>query len=202
MVKPTKAKQAAPKPPATTATPAAQRSAGLMATSALLNAAAVIQPLQKNLAGEDATADGILLALEAKLKGVQAGDMTAIESMLLSQATSLQTIYASLARRATSQEYLKQYQTYLTLALKAQAQSRATLEALIELKQPRHMATFVKQANIAHGHQQVNNATSSPAESLPAEPSKLLEAPQHEDQGHSAPRRVADPVAVGGAGSG
>ena len=42
------------------------------------------------------------------------------------------------------------------LALKAQAQSRATISALVDLKHPRQ-ATFVKQANIAHGPQQVNN---------------------------------------------
>lgn len=44
----------------------------------------------------------------------------------------------------------------LRLALKAQAQSRATVEALAEVKNPRSVA-FVKQANIAHGHQQVDN---------------------------------------------
>ena len=44
------------------------------------------------------------------------------------------------------------------LALKAQAQSRATISALVDLKHPRQ-AMFVKQANIAHGPQQVNNGT-------------------------------------------
>ena len=40
---------------------------------------------------------------------------------------TLETIFTSLARRATSQEYLKQFQAYLGMALKAQAQCRATL---------------------------------------------------------------------------
>ena len=44
------------------------------------------------------------------------------------------------------------------MALKAQAQIRATNSALVDLKYPRQ-ATFVKQANIAHGPQQVNNGT-------------------------------------------
>ena len=39
---------------------------------------------------------------------------------------------------------------------KRQAQCRATLEALAEIKNPRPVA-FVKQANISGGHQQVNN---------------------------------------------
>jgi hypothetical protein len=44
----------------------------------------------------------------------------------------------------------------MRFALKAQNQSRATLQALIQLKQP-SQTTFVRQANIAQGHQQVNN---------------------------------------------
>ena len=52
--------------------------------------------------------------------------------------------------------YLATTESYLRLALKAQAQSRATVEALAEMKNP-HPVSFVKQANIAHGNQQVNN---------------------------------------------
>ena len=44
------------------------------------------------------------------------------------------------------------------MALNAQAQSRATISELVDLKYPRQ-ATFVKQSNIANGPQQVNNAT-------------------------------------------
>ena len=48
-------------------------------------------------------------------------------------------------------------EAFMGLAFKAQAQSRATISALVELKYPRQ-ATFVKQANIAHEPQQVINA--------------------------------------------
>lgn len=48
------------------------------------------------------------------------------------------------------------YQTVMKLALKAQNQSRATLHTLMQRHQPKQTA-FIKQANIAHGHQQVNN---------------------------------------------
>lgn len=137
-----------------------QQRSGINATSGLFNGTGVMAAFQKNLAGEGATPDAIFMALNEKLDLVKAGDLTPVESMLFSQASALQTIFASLARRTTQQEYLKQYETYLTLALKAQAQSRATLEALIELKQPRHAPTFVKQANIANGPQQVNNGAS------------------------------------------
>ena len=159
------------------------RSSGIMAASPIFNATGVMASLQKNLAGEKASSDSLMLAVDEQVARVQAGDMSEVEGMLLSQALSLQTIYASLARRATSQEYLKQYQTYFTLALKAQAQSRATLEALIELKHPRHPATFVRQANIAHGPQQVNQHMyapmqahkRAPAGDLQPEPNRLLE---------------------------
>ncbi|HEY2023963.1 MAG TPA: hypothetical protein VGH68_22910, partial [Paraburkholderia sp.] len=47
--------------------------------------------------------------------------------------------HGQLARKATHCEYLNQMQAHLSLALKAQAQSRATLEALAEIKNPRRL---------------------------------------------------------------
>jgi hypothetical protein len=43
-----------------------------------------------------------------------------------------------------------------------QAQCRAVLQTLFEMKNP-HPVAFVKQANIANGPQQVNNEVSAPA---------------------------------------
>ena len=94
--------------------------------------------------------------LKTKVEKVQSGDMTAMEAMLVGQAHSLQTIFVSLARKASNQEYLKNYGMFMSLALKAQSQSRATIQALVELKYPKQ-TNFVKQANIANGHQQINN---------------------------------------------
>lgn len=148
--------------------------AGHLAANAPMNAAAVMEPLQKNLLGEKATASALMMATQAEVERVKSGDLTGIEAMLVSQALSLQTVFSSLARKAIAQEYLQHYQTHMNLALRAQAQSRATLEALIELKQPRHAATFVKQANIAHGHQQVNNGVTS-ADPSPAQEPEVLE---------------------------
>jgi hypothetical protein len=99
--------------------------------------------------------------LHDRVTEVQAGDMKPIEAMLFSQALTLQTIFTNLARRAATQEYLKQFETHLVLALKAQAQCRATLTALAEIKNPRPVS-FVKQANIANGPQQVNNGAAKP----------------------------------------
>lgn len=54
------------------------------------------------------------------------------------------------------QQYQRNLEAFLGLALKAQAQSRATILTLVDLKYPRQVA-FVKQANIANGAQQMNN---------------------------------------------
>ena len=50
---------------------------------------------------------------------------------------------------------LRRSQSYLRLAPKSQAQCRATLETLAEIKNPPTL--FAQQANVAHGPQQVNN---------------------------------------------
>lgn len=121
--------------------------------------------------------------LGEQTKTVQDGNMRSIEGMLYRQAKTLETMFTNLARRAESQEHLKQFQTHLTLALKAQAQCRATLEALAEIKNPRPVQ-FVKQANMTTGPQQVNNACAgapshsgiqSGAGNFQSEQNKLLE---------------------------
>ena len=149
-----------------------------------VNAAIVVDAFQRNIMGEDLNFTALIDGLRASSDKVKAGDLSTLEAMLLGQATALQTIFASLAKRAVNQEYQKHYEAFLGLALKAQAQSRATISALVDLKYPRQ-ATFVKQANIAHGPQQVNNGGADPAHSAQApthgkeiapEQNKLLEA--------------------------
>jgi hypothetical protein len=95
--------------------------------------------------------------LRDQVRQVQGGDMRRPEAMLYSQAVVLGSIFTTLIRRAADQNQLKQYQVHMALALKAQAQSRATLEALANLKNPRQVA-FVGHANIAH-QQQINNGS-------------------------------------------
>lgn len=109
------------------------------------------------------------------------GEMARAEGMLMSQAHTLEAIFHELARRAALNmgEYIGAAETYLRLGLKAQSQCRATLETLAALKNPAPV-TFVKQANVAHGPQQVNNGTASPSESSRAreiqnQPNKLME---------------------------
>ena len=110
--------------------------------------------------------------------------MRLVEGMLYRQAKTLETMFTSLARRAANQDGLKQFQVNLTLAFKAQAQCRATLAALAEIRNPRPVQ-FVKQANMTTGPQQVNNAYAgtplhggiqSGAGNIQSEQNKLLEA--------------------------
>ena len=91
---------------------------------------------------------------------LEAGGLAECEAMLLGQAHALQAIFVNLARRATKQEYLRQWEAYIRVALKAQSQCRATLETLANIKNP--PTVFAGQANIAHGPQQVNNVAQTP----------------------------------------
>ena len=168
-----------------------------MALLPSVNGAAVIEAYQGNVMGKDTDMNVLIDRLRETFAEVKGGDLHTLEAMLISQATALQTVFVSLARRASTQERLPQYQTFLGLALKAQAQSRATISALVDLKFPRQ-ATFVKQANIAHGPQQVNNGaaagadpaqyaqTHAHAEKSAPEQNKLLEAE------HGQPRQRMD----------
>jgi hypothetical protein len=130
------------------------------------NAAAVVQAYTKGSFGE--TEIHILMdELRTQFTNVENGDLSYCEAMLVGQANALQAIFVNLARRATNQEYVKSYEMYLRLALKAQNQSRMTLETLATIKNP--PVVFAKQANINHGNgnQQVNNGTPSPDANTP-----------------------------------
>ena len=113
--------------------------------------------------------------LERSIGEVKQGNLADVEAMLYSQAYALNVMFATLMTRANRQEYMPPTQALMSLAFKAQNQSRATLQALVDLKQPRQ-ATFVKQANISQGHQQVNNL----AEKNQISQNKLLEGQTHD----------------------
>lgn len=156
----TKAKKATPTPPGEK-----YMQPHDLVLSPMIQSAVGIQAWGKFL-GEIDLAE-LIKGQHERVEKVQGGDMRPVEAMLYGQAMTLETIFTSLARRATSQEYLKQFQAYLGMALKAQAQCRATLEALAEIKNPRPVA-FVKQANISNGPQQVNNGATPESEPVRA----------------------------------
>lgn len=120
-----------------------------------VNAAAVIQTFAGKMVGEP-DINFLVENLLDTFATVNDGDLANMEGMLVGQATALQTIFCSLARRAQVQTSQRNLEAFLSLALKAQSQSRATIATLVDLKYPRQAATFVKQTNVAHGAQQVN----------------------------------------------
>lgn len=145
----------------------------------------------KGIMGEQALTES-LEVLREQIKEVQAGSLEGAERTLVAQANTLDAIFNELARRAAlnMNEYLNATETYLRLALKAQSQCRATLETLAEIKNPMAGA-YVRQANIAAGHQQVNNGTSpaevSRARETETASNKLLEATDGERLDFGAP---------------
>lgn len=175
-----------------------------VALNPAVNAATVVDTYQKNIMGDDVDTDALVATLRASMDRSAAGDTSGLEAMLIGQATALQTIFVSLAKRAHHQQFQQHLEAFLGLALKAQAQSRATIQAVIDLKFPRQ-ATFVKQANIAHGPQQVNNgaapasvtSTHAPAHARETKPAQteLLEQQHGErmDTGKTGTASGADP---------
>lgn len=96
--------------------------------------------------------------LMERSREIKRGDLGSVEEMLIGQAASLNAMFLHYAQRsAISEGGLRVQETLIRVALKAQSQCRATLQTLAEIKNPRPVA-FVKQANIANGPQQVNNA--------------------------------------------
>lgn len=128
----------------------------MLAIMPSVNSAIVIDAFCKSL-GTQSVHD-LVQPLRENIKDVQGGNLARADAMLISQAYALQTIFTELSRRAALNmgEHLGAVETYLRLALKAQAQCTRTLEVLAAMKNP--PVVFAKQANIAHGHQQVNNA--------------------------------------------
>ena len=123
------------------------------------------------------------LITEMKKAGDEAaaGDLGRVERMLANQAITLDAIFNNMAQRSHKQDTFKGIEVLMRLALKAQAQARSTAEALALLKNP---MPYIKQANIAHGHQQVNNGAipdqyaqaHASAGDFQTTPNKLLEA--------------------------
>ena len=142
-------------------------------TSPELAAHRVITMMQpKNIADEIDTPT-MLETLRDQAAAVQRGDMSHAEGMLINQASSLQALFVRLSERAMEQAHMPNLEGFMRMALRAQSQCRATLETLAAIKSP--PVIFAKQANIANGHQQINNGAPSRALENGNQQSKLSE---------------------------
>lgn len=127
--------------------------------SLLTNSAFPSTVIISSYGGKTTNPEDILSRLHGQADSVLEGDTSQLETMQLHQAIALQSIFSELAVRARSHKDMSAVQTLTQLALRAQSNSRATIQTLAEVKNPKQVA-FVKQANIAQ-NQQVNNGVSS-----------------------------------------
>lgn len=99
--------------------------------------------------------DDYAKVLKAKAEAVEKGELSLASEMLTAQALTLDAMFTELARRATLNmgDYINASEIYARLALKAQANSRATIEALLKLHQPREQT--VKHVHVNQGAQAV-----------------------------------------------
>jgi len=151
---------------------------------------------------QDLHLEGLIQNLNQQVAAVKDNKLDRPEAMLIAQAHTLDAIFNNMTQRAVlnAGEYIGACDTYLKLGLRAQSQCRATLETLSEIKNPKSVA-YVRQANIAGGHQQVNNGVSTSneprAEESQNRPNELLEAQDGErmDIGETA-KAVKDDSSV------
>jgi hypothetical protein len=98
------------------------------------NAMATTHAFAKGSFGDLSYSD-LFAALNDDVAKARDGDISAQRAMLAAQSYALNSIFTEMARRAAlnMSEYVKATESYMRLALKAQAQSRATIEALDRL---------------------------------------------------------------------
>jgi hypothetical protein len=126
------------------------------AVSGMVSNMALMQSFGSRFNGEVGITPAVK-ALRATMREVHAGNMQSSETLLYSQAVALNAMFGELACRAAINmgSYPQAAERYMRLALKAQSQSRNTLETLANIKNP--TVVFARQANISNGPQQVNN---------------------------------------------
>lgn len=108
--------------------------------------------------GNDIEGPGIMDFVDHLQKATgkaEAGDLAIASRLLASQAITLDAMFTELARRAALNmgEYLSAAESYGRMALKAQSNCRATLEALAKLHQPREQT--VRHVHVNEGGQAV-----------------------------------------------
>jgi hypothetical protein len=139
-------------------------------------------------------AQGAMDELRRIADQVKAGDMSRPERMLITQAVTLENLFVRLTERAMAQSGLPQFEAFMRLGLKAQAQSRLAIEALASLKHGPIMLAR-GQFNMANGPQQVNNGPSPRVANSENAPNRLSGAHElHSDCGAQGRATRSDPA--------
>ena len=165
-----------------------------VAMSAAVTGTAVVAEFSKSIVGKvDLTQT--FSVLSAKVAAVHRGDLREAEAILTAQALALNAIFAQMAVYSglNIEHSLDVADRLMRLALKAQGQCRATFETLAAIKNP-PAAVFARQANIAHGPQQVNNG-------IPAGPTRAPAGNPHLKQNELLEPRDGERLDTGTAGA-
>lgn len=135
-------------------------------------------------------------ALAEETTAVANGDLRRLSKVLMAQALTLDTVFTQLTDRAANNmgRHIDATDRYLRLALRAQANSRATMEAIMRLHQPREQ--IVKHVHVNQGGQaivaeQVNYGGRAPdgnaAEQSHAQSSRGPALPGPDSNGNGVP---------------
>jgi hypothetical protein len=130
-----------------------------LVTDGLASNASIAIRFNTHEMGEVSLTD-LVASLRDQGDALSGGDFAGSVRMLSAQAVALNAMFSELARRAALNmgAHLGAMESYMRLALKAQSQSRATVETLAAIMSP--PVVFARQANINNGgQQQVNNCT-------------------------------------------
>jgi len=144
--------------------------------------------------GDELDVPSLIEELRRDAAAVNRGDLSHAEAMLMNQATALQTLFGRLSELGLTAPHLSQFEAYLRMALRAQAQCARTIEVLSALKNP--PVVIAKQANVTTGPQQNNFGVPSRMRETEKKPTELLEASDGErlDAGTAAEAVRGDPA--------
>jgi hypothetical protein len=135
--------------------------AQLVASPALAASRAIQAVEEKGGFGRYLDTPELINCLREQAAVVNGGDLALTEAMLMNQATTLQSLFSRLIERGMGCDHYPGFEANLKMALRAQSQCRATLEALAAIKNP--PLVFAKQANVTTGPQQINNGVAAPS---------------------------------------
>ena len=119
-----------------------------------------IEAAEHCLIGKDTPFNTDVLELIDRLTDLDTQVETGVDT-LASQAEVLDSLFHFLLKRTLLSTETKHIEMWMKFALRAQAQSRCTYEAMSDIKNPRITNSGSGQVNVATGHQQVNNDTGS-----------------------------------------
>jgi hypothetical protein len=168
-------------------------------TSPELASYRVIAAAETNSMKDTLDVPTLVQALKDQGAAANRNDLSQAEAMLMNQATALQSLFARMTERAHGVEHMANFEIFIRVALKAQAQCRVTLETLVAIKNP--PLVYAKQANVTTGPQQINNGIAHTGKNK-IQPSKLLEADHGnylDTRAQTAPARVDSDLETVGA---